>query len=88
MQDNHQHAATARRCWVDGDRICFELLDDRIVSFPSNKFPLLAAASPTQLAEVTLRVQGRALRWESLDEDILIEDVLRGRFPRDRQKVA
>jgi len=37
---------------------------------------------------LSLRVQGRALRWESLDEDILIEDVLSGRFPRDRQKVA
>jgi hypothetical protein len=88
MQDNHQHSATARRCWVDGHRICFELLDERIVSFPADKYPLLAAASAAQLAEVTLRVQGRALRWESVDEDIWIEDVLFGRFPRGRQKVA
>ena len=28
------------------------------------------------------RVQGRALRWEALDEDIWVGDVLAGRFPK------
>ena len=32
--------------------------------------------------EGDLRLHGRALRWEALDEDILVEDVVAGRFPR------
>jgi hypothetical protein len=34
------------------------------------------------LKRVTLRVQGRALRWETLDEDIWVGDVVAGRFPK------
>jgi hypothetical protein len=30
------------------------------------------------------RANDRALRWEALDEDILVEDIVRGRFPRLR----
>jgi len=30
-------------------------------------------------------VQGLALRWEDLDEDIWVDDVVQGRFPRSKQ---
>ncbi len=53
-----------------------------MVSFPANKYPLLANSSAAELAQVKLRVGGRALRWESLDEDIWVEDAVAGRFPR------
>jgi len=33
-------------------------------------------------------LQGRALRWESLDEDIWIDDAVAGRFPRPGQVAA
>ena len=33
------------------------------------------------LEKVSLRVQGRALRWEELDEDIWVDDAVQGRFP-------
>jgi hypothetical protein len=59
-----------------------------MVSFPAAKYPLLAAASTEELANVALRVQGRALRWESLDEDIWVDDVVAGRFPRQTRPVA
>jgi hypothetical protein len=80
--------ATAVRCWIENRRVWLELSDQRMVSFPAAKYPLLANASPEELAEVTLRVQGRALRWESLDEDIWVDDAVAGRFPKPPQAVA
>ena len=74
--------AAAVRCWVESRRVWLELADQRIVSFPAGKYPLLANASPAELAAVQLRVGGRALRWEALDEDIWVEDAVCGRFPR------
>src|SRR4051812_8142339 len=80
MEHKAQTGANAVRCWVEARRFWLELSDQRIMSFPAAKFPLLATATPEELAEVTLRLQGRALRWESLDEDIWVEDVVAGRF--------
>jgi hypothetical protein len=74
--------AIAVRCWIEGRRVCVELDDGRQFSFPAAKYPLLAAAPLNQLKQVSLRVQGRALRWEALDEDIWVADALAGRFPR------
>jgi len=75
-------APQAARCWVEDRRVYVELVDERTVSFPASKFPRLAAATPEMLKQVELRVQGRALRWEALDEDIWVGDVLSGRFPK------
>ena len=68
-------------CWIDDGRVYIELADERTISFPASKFPCLAAAPSEMLQQVTLRVQGRALRWEALDEDIWVGDILAGRFP-------
>lgn len=73
---------TALRCWIEGRRVWLELLDQRLVSFPAAKYPLLADAPQELLEKVHLRVQGRALRWEELDEDIWVDDAVHGRFPR------
>jgi hypothetical protein len=75
-------APQAVRCWIEERRVYVELVDERTISFPAAKFPRLAVATPEMLKEVGLRVQGRALRWEALDEDIWIGDVLAGRFPK------
>ncbi len=75
-------APQAVRCWIDDRRVHIELADERRISFPASKFPRLAAGLPELLQQVTLRVQGRALRWEALDEDIWVGDVLAGRFPK------
>jgi Protein of unknown function (DUF2442) len=76
----------AVRCWIEDRRVCVELTDGREFSFPASKYPLLAAASLSQLERVSLRVQGRALRWETLDEDIWVADALAGRFPRVNER--
>lgn len=75
-------AAAALRCWIEGRRVWLQLADERIVSFPATKYPRLANASPAELADVQLRVGGRALRWEALDEDIWVEDAVCARFPQ------
>lgn len=72
----------AARCWVETRRVCLELADGRFVSFPAAKFPLLASAPDNLLQKVKLRLNGLALRWEELDEDIWVDDAVCGRFPR------
>ena len=88
MENEPPTPAPAIRCWVESRRVWLELSDQRMVSFPAAKFPLLANAPQEELAKISLRVQGRALRWESLDEDIWVDDAVAGRFPRPTQAVA
>jgi hypothetical protein len=72
----------AARCWVEARRVCLELADGRFVSFPATKYPLLANAPQNLLENVKLRLNGLALRWEELDEDIWVDDAVCGHFPR------
>ena len=70
----------ALRAWAEGRTIYLELHDGRILGFPADRFRLLKAASVEQLAEVRLELNGYALRWEELDEDITVPGVVAGRF--------
>jgi hypothetical protein len=91
MKNEAPIGCAARRCWIEGRRIWLEFPDQRRMNFPAARYPLLAKASPAELATVKLCVQGHALRWELLDEDIWVEDAIRGRFPSRpgaRQKTA
>jgi hypothetical protein len=88
MTSREESPAAALRCWIEGKHVWLELADQRRVGFPAKKYPLLAKASPAELTKVKLRLQGRALRWESLDEDIWVDDAVHGRFPRSRRTAA
>ena len=70
----------ATRVWVDQRMIFLELSDERIIGFPADRFKLLKAASTEELHEVELRLDGTALRWENLDEDLTVRGILEGRF--------
>ncbi len=72
---------SALRVWVEGRMVFLELTDGRIVGFPANRFMRLRDASAEQLQKVTLELNGYALRWEELDEDITVPGVVAGRFP-------
>ena len=72
--------AAAIRVWVDGRRVFLELTDGRIFGFPADRFRRLRAASDAQLEKVVLRLNGYALRWEALDEDITVPGVVAGHF--------
>lgn len=70
----------AIRVWVDRRTIFLELTDGRTIGFPADRFRILKNATDEQLKEVTLRLDGYALRWESLDEDITVPGVVAGSF--------
>lgn len=70
----------AIRAWADARMIFFELHDGQIVGFPAARFRRLAGASDAELAQVTVAVNGFALRWEALDEDITVPGIVAGRF--------
>ena len=70
----------AIRVWAEKRTIFLELTDGRIFGFPADRFRILKQATDTQLNEVTLRLDGFALRWESLDEDITVPGVIAGNF--------
>jgi Protein of unknown function (DUF2442) len=71
---------TAIRAWSENRTIFIELTDGRIVGFPASRFRLLSSASDEQLQQVTIRLDGYALRWESLDEDLTVPGILAGNF--------
>jgi hypothetical protein len=88
MNNKTPSPVPALRCWTEGRRIWLEMADQRLVSFPATKYPLLAKAHQSQLEKVQLRLKGLALRWEELDEDIWVDDAVHGRFPRSRKLAA
>ena len=71
---------TAVRAWAEDRTIYLELTDGRIFGFPADLFQTLKHATAEQLKEVTLRLNGYALRWESLDEDITVPGVVASNF--------
>ncbi len=71
---------SAIKAWAEGRIIFIELTDGRIIGFPADRFKILKKATDEQLKEVTLRLDGYALRWESLDEDITVPGVVAGNF--------
>jgi hypothetical protein len=71
---------TAINVWVEKRNIFIELTDGRIIGFPANRFKILKRATDEQLKEVTLRLNGYALRWENLDEDITVPGIVAGNF--------
>lgn len=69
----------AVRAWIERRVVFFELEDGRIVGFPAAHFGRLSRATDEQLARVRLRVHGKALRWDELDEDITVRGIVEGR---------
>ncbi len=71
---------TANRVWVEKRTVYLEFVDGRILGFPADRFKILKAASDEALKEVRLELNGYALRWEKLDEDITVPGLLAGNF--------
>lgn len=70
----------ATRAWVENRVVFLELADQRIFGFPANRFKRLKNAPDDLLAKVEIEVNGYALRWEELDEDITVPGVVAGHF--------
>ena len=70
----------ALNAWSVGRNIFIELTDGRNISFPADRFKILSKAKDEELKEVTVRLNGFALRWENLDEDITVKGIIAGNF--------
>ena len=70
----------ACRAWTERRTIFIELHDGRIIGFPASRFRRLREATNEELSEVKVEVNGFALRWENLDEDITVPGIVNGRF--------
>lgn len=70
----------ALRCRMQGRRIYLEITERRTISFPASKYDKLAYASQVELEKIHLHDDGRVIRWESLDEEIQVEDVAHSRY--------
>jgi hypothetical protein len=80
--------SAAVRVWVETRTIFIELTDGRIIGFPADRFKILSQATDEQLQEVHLRLNGFALRWENLDEDITVPGIVAGNFQLPYQKAS
>ena len=78
----------ASRVWVEGRIVFIELTDGRQIGFPADRFKILSKASGEQLQKVTLRLNGYALRWEELDEDLTVQGIVEGRFQLPLSRAA
>jgi len=79
-KQNIEQEAAAIRAWADGRTIYVELTDGRTIGFPADRFKILKTASAKELKKVKIRLNGFALRWENLDEDITVLGILSGNF--------
>ncbi|GBD92016.1 hypothetical protein BMS3Abin04_02749 [bacterium BMS3Abin04] len=81
-KDNNksQNEPAAINVSVKGRTVYIELIDGRIIGFPADRFKILSKATNSQLKEVKIRLNGFALRWEKLDEDITVRGIVAGNF--------
>ncbi|MHB8337842.1 MAG: DUF2442 domain-containing protein [Ignavibacteriaceae bacterium] len=70
----------AVKAWVEGKMVFIELTDSRIIGFPAHRFKRLKESTSEQLQKVEIRLNGFALRWEEIDEDITIPGIVSGNF--------
>lgn len=70
----------AIEAWAENRRIYLKLADQRLFAFPASRFKRLKDAPDELLAKVKIEVNGYALRWEELDEDITVPGVVAGHF--------
>jgi hypothetical protein len=77
----------AIKAWAENRMVYLELTDGRIIGFPADRYRILSQASEDQLKQVQIEVDGYALIWEELDEDLTVAGIVAGRFqlPLPRQ---
>ncbi|PJZ68637.1 hypothetical protein CH373_16715 [Leptospira perolatii] len=80
IKDNILSNVPATKVWTETRMVYIELSDGRVIGFPADRFKLLKAATESELKEVNLELDGYALRWENLDEDLTVQGILEGRF--------
>lgn len=78
-----QHKALAKRVEFDESTICVELHDGRKIIVPLVYFPRLLQADPADRQNYIISGGGVGLHWDTLDEDIRVDNLLLGLFDSD-----
>jgi len=78
----------AIKAWAEKRYIYLELTDGRIFDFPADRFRILSQATEEQLKAVQIELNGYALRWEELDEDLTVGGIVAGQFQLPLSKQA
>jgi hypothetical protein len=84
----YQPTIIANKVSVKNRAVHLSLIDGSTHSFLVAYYPRLASASDAALKKVKLRLGGKALRWDNLDEDIWIGHAVMGRYPAPHQQLA
>ena len=80
--------AVAIRAWATGRLVFVELTDGLQIAFPADRFRILREVTDDELTTVALRLNGAALRWEALDEDITVQGIVAGHFQLPLREAA
>ena len=71
MNDLRIHHVT-----FSADSMSVSFSDERSIAAPLSSFPRLHAASPSEREQWQLIGRGLGIHWESLDEDLSVENIL------------
>jgi hypothetical protein len=74
----------AKKVTFDANDMWVELTDGRKIGVPLAYFPRLKKASVAERKRYTISGGGVGLHWDSLDEDISVPELLRGRVDQTR----
>lgn len=61
---------TIKNIWFEGGRIYMRSSREKVYSRPLEAFPVLKEATTDERNAYTLEMEGEAVRWSALDEDI------------------
>ncbi len=78
----YEPVIVAKKVAVKNGMVHLWLADGSTHAFPVAYYPRLAEASAAALQRVKLRLSGKALRWETLDEDIWVGHAVTGKYPK------
>lgn len=73
-----RRSSTALRAVVDDETLTFQLADGREVSAPLAWYPRLLHGTSRERQRWRLIGDGEGVHWPELDEDISVENLLRG----------
>lgn len=73
-----QSAARIMSVAITDDTLSVDLVDGRTISVPLSWYPRLLDGTPEERQNWRLIGQGEGIHWESLDEDISVENLILG----------
>jgi hypothetical protein len=79
-------AAQALSVAITEDTLAVDLADGRSIAVPLEWFPRLVHGNPKERNHWRLIGQGIGINWPDLDEDISVENLLRGQASGESQK--